>query len=1312
MDLNIEEAVLRSKTLIKQKRYDDAINLLTKYFNTNDESVAFYNCGKVMMNAGDDNKAWEYFNKTISRNPKYKYKIYLFVAQYKSYHECVEEGIEYFEKVINSNSPYTVGALLDYAQIRINNKEYKEAETLLEQAHSIEPSNPRVIFLLGKIKKRLNKFDEALMHFEKILEMEDANNKEYAFGEIVNTKIIDGNKDHYAKAKEFLNNQFEIAKRDIEINKFEDAIFRLELLVKYKNHVDESNKYLNLIKKLSSIESSLKKNKAYALKLYDELCSDKDASLIQDNIYRLGQKMNRPKKVVITKQEEIEEYTEMPIEPVITRNPDLLDEEIEAHTKYKQVVQYVKEKDYEEAKAILIELFNSCLKETAVVEYGIICHIEGNFERAKICFEKVIEYNKNRSFHSEQYYIAYAMLGDLYYQNGENEIAKEYLTIGLKSIDRHAQALLLLGKIYASENNYFEAKKNFNELSGMDDKRNRNYALLELGKLETQYNNTDEAIEYYEEIIRYNENNKSSMYALLELGRAYAKVNEHKKSIACYERILLLVPKGEKSIYKRSRQHALLELSKVLIKINQEKKAVNYLEELLDTDSRNFALLELGKLESFFDNDDKAREYFLELKSYKNIKDNACATLELGRLEAKENNHDKARQYFNELISMSEKDKQFAFLELSKLETKEGNYDKAEEYLRKLLNTQSREYALLELGRLEREKENYDEALKYFNDLKAMGGRNRIYALQEISIIESRLGKQISKDNLMMLLDNLESRSFALYELGCILLDEGDIETAEKYFKELDAGDDDAYSYSSKLKLGKIYEKNGNIEAAREYYTKLINNETYRQHALILLANLEQNLGSYYKSRELYEEALEITDENIPTPTTKKTQEALFNLGKIYSAVGEKARARKCFEKLVEIKSTIQYVALFELGRIENSDGNYIEAKKIFEELLDTPNRNYALLELGRLEVVLYDYDSARKHFEELSKLDGNDKKFALQELVRLELRCENKTKAIGHLYELLNSDDNSKKLAADEVISYINEDNNEAEMFLKELSHTDITGVLELCKIEMIAGNLNSARKYINSILKVNESKRPYALFGLAKIESIAGNYKESENILEELIEKQAPNKFGAILELGKLKVKTRDYDAARKLFESLSDTSKSGLSIVELCKLEQEVGNYKRVRELLSTIPNIEVNKDLINVEICLEIAEKNYTKAKELLEKYKEQFINADYGRYSEYIEGLLNGNVEDLESKYTVWHIIAGHKDDFNSDINIGSLYKQVRLTLKNNAMDNDDSIVRSKMYHVTFDDAIATIDGEETNCVEVVSFINKILRRFV
>ena len=50
------------------------------------------------------------------------------------------------------------------------------------------------------------------------------------------------------------------------------------------------------------------------------------------------------------------------------------------------------------------------------------------------------------------------------------------------------------------------------------DTRNRNYALLELGKLAVQEKNINIAKKCFNEIIAYSYNNKDRNYALLELG--------------------------------------------------------------------------------------------------------------------------------------------------------------------------------------------------------------------------------------------------------------------------------------------------------------------------------------------------------------------------------------------------------------------------------------------------------------------------------------------------------------------------------------------------------------------------------------------------------------------------------------------------------------------------------------------------------------------------------------------------------------------------------------------------------------------------
>ena len=75
------------------------------------------------------------------------------------------------------------------------------------------------------------------------------------------------------------------------------------------------------------------------------------------------------------------------------------------------------------------------------------------------------------------------------------------------------------------------------------------------------------------------------------------------------------------------------EYSKLLILKGRKEEGKKLLFELLDTSAKNYAMLELGKLEKTVGNIEKARDYFANLldtssKSY--------AMLELGRLEREE----------------------------------------------------------------------------------------------------------------------------------------------------------------------------------------------------------------------------------------------------------------------------------------------------------------------------------------------------------------------------------------------------------------------------------------------------------------------------------------------------------------------------------------------------------------------------------------------------------------------------------------------------------------------------------------------------
>lgn len=148
-----------------------------------------------------------------------------------------------------------------------------------------------------------------------------------------------------------------------------------------------------------------------------------------------------------------------------------------------------------------------------------------------------------------------------------------------------------------------------------------------------------------------------------------------------------------------------LEYAKLLIEEgNKNKKREKLYEaekkftELLDTENRNHALLELGKLQIILNKPEKAKKCFEELLHSFNAskKDIRYATLELGRTEAHYGSLDKAKEYFNSLIDAYEDNA--ARLELAKLEIENGNFELGEKQLYKIINDKNndtnREYAI------------------------------------------------------------------------------------------------------------------------------------------------------------------------------------------------------------------------------------------------------------------------------------------------------------------------------------------------------------------------------------------------------------------------------------------------------------------------------------------------------------------------------------------------------------------------------------------------------------------------------------------
>lgn len=178
-----------------------------------------------------------------------------------------------------------------------------------------------------------------------------------------------------------------------------------------------------------------------------------------------------------------------------------------------------------------------------------------------------------------------------------------------------------------------------------------------------------------------------------------------------------------KKLYEENKNNSKIKFAyaKILIIHNKIVEGKVLFEELLNTPSRNYALLELGRLEVQEGNHKKAKEYFIErLNNSESNIDRNYVLLELGKLEVILGNHKKAKEYFIERLNNSKNniDRNYALQELGKLEVILGNIQKAKEYFVERLNNsesiKDKSYALLELGRIEAEEGNIEQARIYF----------------------------------------------------------------------------------------------------------------------------------------------------------------------------------------------------------------------------------------------------------------------------------------------------------------------------------------------------------------------------------------------------------------------------------------------------------------------------------------------------------------------------------------------------------------------------------------------------------------------
>ncbi|MEA2105014.1 MAG: tetratricopeptide repeat protein [Candidatus Cloacimonadota bacterium] len=210
--------------------------------------------------------------------------------------------------------------------------------------------------------------------------------------------------------------------------------------------------------------------------------------------------------------------------------------------------------------------------------------------------------------------------------------------------------------------------------------------------------------------------------------------------------------------------------------------------------------------------------------------------------------------------------------------------------------------------------------------------------------------------------------------LSKIYLKMGKPDSTLAILENYDEGHDE---YLIKKKIGGIYEENGNLQKAIEYYLGAFELNNSKVDILEKVALFYNQIGQTDKAIIVYNDFIAT---NPPDYLLRKVYK---NLGIFYNKTGNKSEAVNALEKSVAIKPNKDL--FFNIGQISYDLGNYDKAKiyllKVQKINPDHPETHYYLGKVYRAEG---NYSAAMKEFKAIEN-HSQYGKFAQEEIKFIE---------------------------------------------------------------------------------------------------------------------------------------------------------------------------------------------------------------------------------------------------------------------------------------------------------------------------------------
>jgi tetratricopeptide (TPR) repeat protein len=202
-----EELSERSRQLMNEAKYAEAIGFLDRWLEQNPERAEAYNMrGVAYLEQGNENDAISDFNQAVRFDTTSYMPVFNRGNAYRQQGE-IAEALKDYNQVVRKQ-PSMPDVYINRSAVLYEMKRYQEAQTDLELARELAPENPLVYLNLAKINLLTENNEEAKENLTHLMKLDTQNST--AFYLMGLSMLDDGNKDEacrYFKRSARLGNE-------------------------------------------------------------------------------------------------------------------------------------------------------------------------------------------------------------------------------------------------------------------------------------------------------------------------------------------------------------------------------------------------------------------------------------------------------------------------------------------------------------------------------------------------------------------------------------------------------------------------------------------------------------------------------------------------------------------------------------------------------------------------------------------------------------------------------------------------------------------------------------------------------------------------------------------------------------------------------------------------------------------------------------------------------------------------------------------------------------------------------------------------